>query len=205
MHDHRHLVRAYLVLATVITVVAGTLSTLVVSNSVASAQTTPQASAQTVTAGSGAPITLQFGGAPPPNVATWDAVLPALKADLAAGDSASEALAAVGMPPISATAVNVASGNAASPNGFTCRDWTCGYEFDSLSTFEIEWLVWAGVLSSPALVCALLGPETAATACLVAGILWGILSAYVWSPPSYPSKCIYIGVGIGEKAEFVQC
>jgi hypothetical protein len=140
--------------------------------------------------------------------ASWNAKLPALKAGLARGESLAVALQQVGLPAITVGAV---SGSTATggiqPMGASCQDWTCGWEFDAYSSYEIEWLVWAGVISGPGLICAYLGPVTFGTACTVSGLIWGIVSAYFTysSPPRWSGRCIYIGIGFGRVAKWEQC
>ena len=91
--------------------------------------------------------------------------------------------------------------------GPSCQDWTCGWEFHAYSSYEIEWLVWAGVISGPGLICLFLGPVSLGFACGVAGILWGIVSAYFTysSPPRWSGRCVYIGIGFGQVAKWEQC
>jgi len=91
--------------------------------------------------------------------------------------------------------------------GASCQAWTCGWEFDAYSSYTIEWLVWAGVISGPGLVCLFLGPESAGVACGVAGVLWGLIFSYssYSSPPPWNGECIYIGVGFGEVAFWENC
>lgn len=141
-------------------------------------------------------------------LAAFNTRLPALRRDLAQGETLSAALLNAGLPAIHASRVTVDPRGQVSPNWFSCRDWTCGYEFDPVTTFEIEWLVWAGVLVGPGLVCLFLGAETAGVACAIAAAVWGVLSAYMWMPPSYnPHRCLYAGEGWWGRAvvQFVYC
>ncbi len=140
-------------------------------------------------------------------LASWNAKLPALKAGLARGESLAVALQEAGLPAITGHAVSssAAKGGVQPMSGASCQDWTCGWQFDAASSFGITWLVWAGVLSSPGLVCFFLGPESAGLACLVAGALWGIIAAYAWTPPTWTGRCIYIGVGLGIVSKWERC
>ena len=142
-------------------------------------------------------------------VASWNAKLPALKAGLARGESLAVALQGAGLPAITGHAVSGAATTTGGvhPDAKSCQDWTCGYEFDAYGSYTIEWLVWAGVISGPGLICYFLGPESFGFACLVAGTLWGIVSAYsdYGSPPPWTGRCIYIGVGFGEVAFWEKC
>lgn len=140
-------------------------------------------------------------------LASWNAKLPALKAGLARGESLNVALQEAGLPAITGHAVpgSTAKGGVQPMSGPSCQDWTCGYQFDVASSFGITWLVWAGVLTGPGAVCVLLGPPSLGTACLVAGALWAIISAYAWTPPTWTGRCIYIGVGLGIVSKWERC
>jgi hypothetical protein len=90
--------------------------------------------------------------------------------------------------------------------GASCQDWTCGWEFSASTTFELEWLVWVGGITGPGLICLVFGAETAGVACVVAASIWAVVSAYVYTPPSYNAhRCLYFGVGLGSVAKFDAC
>jgi hypothetical protein len=132
-------------------------------------------------------------------LASWNAKLPALKAGLARGESLAVALQEAGLPAITGHAVSnsTAKGGVQPMSGPSCQDWTCGWEFDASSTYYIEWLVWAGVITGPGLVCALLGPPSLGAACAVAGALWSIISTFAYTPPRWSGRCLYMGIGLG--------
>ena len=143
-------------------------------------------------------------------VAQFNADLPALKLALAAGDSLSQALVVAGFPAIQAAQVGAPSGTGVSggvqPAGASCQAWTCGWEFSATTTYELEWLVWAGGITGPGLICLVFGAETAGAACAAAAAIWGLVSAYVYSPPRYNAhRCMYFGVGFGIVAKFDAC
>jgi hypothetical protein len=145
-------------------------------------------------------------------LASWNAKLPALKAGLARGESLAVALQEAGLPAITGSPVrgSALSRSAAKggiqPDGVSCQYWTCGWEFDALSTFELKWLVWVGVITGPGLVCAFFGPPSAGVACAAASAIWGVISAYAAAPPNYnPHSCLYAGVGFGTVSKLEYC
>lgn len=153
-------------------------------------------SARTVT---GPSISLTLAG-PAPNEAHWNAT--AVRKALAAGDSLNVALAAGGLPPITAssvrsTSVRSSTGRSSTGRmradgaGYTCIGWSCGYEFSAVTSYEMAWLVWAGIIVGPGLICSVLGTGTVGIACLVAASLWALVSAYVAAPPPYTGLCIF--------------
>lgn len=140
-------------------------------------------------------------------MASWDKTLPALKKALASGASLSTALQQAGLPALTGSMVSgTVSSGGIHPDGVSCQNWTCGWKFSALSSFEIAWLVWAGTITGPGAICFFLGSETAGLACTAASALWGIVSAYVDFPPSYnPHRCLYIGVGWRIVAKWESC
>lgn len=138
--------------------------------------------------------------------ASFAAKLPALDRALAGGASLSKAVSVAGYPAMTPQEVHAASVSAgAQPNGADCQDWTCGWKFSAQSTYEMEWLVWAGTIVGPGSICLLFGAETAGIACTVAAGIWGIIGAYVDAPPDYSGKCMYIGVGVGNVTKLESC
>lgn len=141
-------------------------------------------------------------------VKSWDAKIPALQRDLAKGDSYAQAFKAVGLPAITAQQVTGTTGSPGrvTPDGPSCQDWSCGWEFSAFSTFEIEWGIWASSTGGPGLICLLAGPESLGVACAVAGAVWALLGAYFYTPPTYnPHKCLYVGTGIRNVARLDNC
>lgn len=141
-------------------------------------------------------------------VKSWDGKIPALERDLGKGDSFAQALEAVGLPAITAHRVGANTGSLGRvrPEGVSCQDWSCGWEFSSLSTFELEWAIWASATGGPSLICLLAGPETLGVACAVAGAVWALLEGYFYSPPSYnPYQCLYVGTGFNTVARLDYC
>lgn len=139
-------------------------------------------------------------------LASWNAKLPRLKQALASGESYPAALRQAGLPALTGKVVSSAPKAGVQPFGPSCQSYTCGWEFSPLTTFEIEWLVWASTTAGPGAMCALLGPETLGWACVAAAALWAILGAYFYAPPSMNwHKCLYIGEGWGTVAKFDRC
>lgn len=137
-----------------------------------------------------------------------DARLPALRRDLASGESLPVAWRKAGLPALHGHAVGLVTNSSGRlrPEGASCQDWTCGWEFGPLSTFEIEWAVWAGTIIGPGSACLFVATFTAGLGCFAAASLWALISAYVDTPPSYNAyKCLYIGIGFGEVAKFDRC
>jgi hypothetical protein len=141
-------------------------------------------------------------------LASWNAKLPALKSALARGESATAALKEAGLPAITGRPISESqvAGGVQPDSGPSCQDWTCGWQFDAMSSFQIAWLVWVGAISGPAAVCFFLGTGTAGLACTVAGAIWGVISAYTYFPPSYNAhRCLYAGIGFGSEAKWEYC
>ncbi len=94
--------------------------------------------------------------------------------------------------------------------GFTCHDWTCGYEFNQVQTELISIIAWfaalVGATALGALACAWLGIETGSLACyLVATAIGALASWLVSSLLNQFGKCLYIGIGWGIVATYERC
>ncbi len=94
--------------------------------------------------------------------------------------------------------------------GFTCHDWTCGYEFNQVQTYLIQILFWIstifGVTVGSAAICALLGLESSGMACItIAVAISAISSLLTASLEHYSGKCLYVGIGWGIVATYERC
>lgn len=90
-----------------------------------------------------------------------------------------------------------------------CHSGSCGWEFNPLATYSLEYAVWIGVVFGPSALCLLATAGVAAAICFGAGVAYGILMNYtVGSAPKYnPHRCLYVGWGLfsGYVSEMVKC
>jgi hypothetical protein len=134
--------------------------------------------------------------------AYFNARLPQLRKDLAAGDSLPQALQQAGFPPLKITALN--SSNTIT-NGPSCQGLTCGWKFSAATTYEIQYLMWIGEIAGPGGICVLFGGETAGIACALAAGIYAVLSAYAFPVPRYTGKCLYAGIGLTDVTKLEKC
>jgi len=136
--------------------------------------------------------------------AYFNARLPQLRKDLAAGDSLRQALQQAGFPPLKITPLG-SSGPGAILRGPSCQDLTCGWKFSAATTYEIQYLMWIGEIAGPGGICVLFGGETAGIACALAAAIYAVLSAYAFPVPRYTGKCLYAGIGLRDVTKLEKC
>lgn len=164
------------------------------------------ASAATVSSSAHIPSRITNSSTRAEDFAYFNARRPLLRKYLAEGDSLQKSLSKAGYPALRITLVGRGPGGMLMhPDGASCQDFTCGWKFSALTTYEIEYLMWTGEIAGPAGICLLFGGETAGVACAIASGIYSVLSAYAFPTPRDTGKCLYAGVGAGQVVKLEKC